>query len=479
MAHHVDEDSIYTESGESEYTDDYTLEEDDYTDGSSYYDDSEDESYERALSVFSRRGNKQYTGNKNNQRVSPYNIRDNIQNHGRALAQNKNIQNQQRTPQNLSQQEDKILYAGGRRFSKTTQQNQHNRSRSYAAYRTSAKKPLERTSRYSPVKETPAKTSPFQVNNYMNNNENDENRFEETKLKTQNPYLNSQPRQENHQKFVSNLRQFTNQIMSNQEPKRQTQSGTCIFDAVANCAYNNSINSTKPENFNEYMRSARQEYTKALRLLRQLKDNSSENGEPEPYYMSRRYTRSKTLLLDMDETLIHSEEFEEEKYKRGHPQRYDFVIEMHANGRIHKIGVYIRPHCMDFLRKLSQKFEVVIFTAARQDYADKILDKLDPNRTLFAGRMYRQHCTQVDGSYVKDFSVIKNRRKEDCILVDNLVYSFAGDMDRGIHILNFYDDKTDTELKYLGEVLDQMKPFMDVGEFLERNFGFQRFYDYL
>jgi TFIIF-interacting CTD phosphatase-like protein len=48
---------------------------------------------------------------------------------------------------------------------------------------------------------------------------------------------------------------------------------------------------------------------------------------------------------------------------------------------------------MDFLRKLSQKFEVVIFTAARQDYADKILDKLDPNRTLFAGRMYRQHCT--------------------------------------------------------------------------------------
>jgi hypothetical protein len=56
----------------------------------------------------------------------------------------------------------------------------------------------------------------------MNNNENDENRFEETKLKTQNPYLNSQPRQENHQKFVSNLRQFTNQIMSNQEPKRQT-----------------------------------------------------------------------------------------------------------------------------------------------------------------------------------------------------------------------------------------------------------------
>ena len=115
---------------------------------------------------------------------------------------------------------------------------------------------------------------------------------------------------------------------------------------------------------------------------------------------------------------------------------------------------------------------MVVFTAARQDYADKILDYLDPSNNLFAGRMYRQHCTLVDGSYVKDFSVVKNRRRQDMMLVDNLVYSFAGDLDRGIHILNFYDDKTDKELQYLTEALEKMKPFMDVGEFLERNLGF-------
>jgi len=78
----------------------------------------------------------------------------------------------------------------------------------------------------------------------------------------------------------------------------------------------------------------------------------------------------------------------------------------------------------------------------------------------------------VDGSYVKDFTVIKNRRKEECMLVDNLVYSFAGDIDRGIHILNFYDDKTDQELKYLADKLCGMKSFMDVSEFLERTFSF-------
>ncbi len=174
----------------------------------------------------------------------------------------------------------------------------------------------------------------------------------------------------------------------------------------------------------------------------------------------------------MDETLIHSEEYQESKDQRGNPKRYDFVIEMLANGKQHKIGVYIRPYCMEFLQRLKSNFEIVIFTAARQDYADKILDKLDPHGTLFSGRMYRQNCTQIDGTHVKDFSVVKNRNKQDMFLVDNLIYSFAGDLERGVHISNFYDDKSDRELEYLAKALEGMKGFMDVSEYLERNFGF-------
>jgi len=128
---------------------------------------------------------------------------------------------------------------------------------------------------------------------------------------------------------------------------------------------------------------------------------------------------------------------------------------------------------------MRDKYEIVIFTAARQDYADKILNLIDPQNEFFSGRMYRQHCTLIEGSYVKDFSVVKNRRKTDMFLVDNLIYSYASDLERGIHIQNFYDDKNDKELHYLTSVLDQLKPFTDLAEFLERSFGFQRFYDYL
>ena len=60
-----------------------------------------------------------------------------------------------------------------------------------------------------------------------------------------------------------------------------------------------------------------------------------------------------------------------------------------------------------------------------------------------------------------------------------MIYSYASDLERGIHIQNFYDDKTDKELNYLTSVLLQIKPFSDVAELLERSLGFQRLYDYL
>ena len=46
---------------------------------------------------------------------------------------------------------------------------------------------------------------------------------------------------------------------------------------------------------------------------------------------------------------------------------------------------------------MSQNFEIVIFTASKQSYADKIIDFLDPKNTLISFRFYREHCTIVDG----------------------------------------------------------------------------------
>lgn len=187
-------------------------------------------------------------------------------------------------------------------------------------------------------------------------------------------------------------RQFVIQERVTSEMKSiedQDKMSSCTYHAIIKCAYSSSSNYKIPAQFSEYLKSARQEYTKALRLLRMLKDSNSVKNAPEPFYMNTRYSKNKTMLLDMDETLIHSEELDPAKTQKGHPNKYDFVIEMETNQRVQKIGVYIRPHCFEFLTQLKDKFEIVIFTAARQDYADKILNFIDPKNELFAGRMYR------------------------------------------------------------------------------------------
>ena len=89
-------------------------------------------------------------------------------------------------------------------------------------------------------------------------------------------------------------------------------------------------------------------------------------------------------------------------------------------------GINVRPYakeCLDEATKLG--FEVAIFTASHQAYADAVIDQLlDPERKY--PRLYRQHCIRTnEGIYVKDLRVIRNRLVQDIILVDNAVYSFG------------------------------------------------------
>ena len=71
-------------------------------------------------------------------------------------------------------------------------------------------------------------------------------------------------------------------------------------------------------------------------------------------------------------------------------------------------------------------YELCVFTAGEQDYADAILNYIDPNRSLIKHRLYRQHCVKPDnGVYVKDLSIIADRNLKDVIIVDNSIISFA------------------------------------------------------
>jgi CTD small phosphatase-like protein 2 len=86
-----------------------------------------------------------------------------------------------------------------------------------------------------------------------------------------------------------------------------------------------------------------------------------------------------TLVLDLDETLIHFVNTSEENDNES------------QEGAENDFFYMVRPYCNKFLSELSKYFEIVIFTAAMQDYADWIVDGID-HRGNIKHRLYRQHC---------------------------------------------------------------------------------------
>ena len=109
---------------------------------------------------------------------------------------------------------------------------------------------------------------------------------------------------------------------------------------------------------------------------------------------------SKLLILDMDETLLHSRFHKitsaEEAFETGIQSDANGVLEFNIliSSRTNappstRINVKLRQHLEEALQYLGQMYELCVFTAGEQDYADAILDFIDPDRSLIKHRLYR------------------------------------------------------------------------------------------
>lgn len=148
------------------------------------------------------------------------------------------------------------------------------------------------------------------------------------------------------------------------------------------------------------------------------------------------------MFLDLDETLIHACSISE------NPQH--IIKGTGPYGSEILIGFNVRPYCLEFLKKLSQFYEIVIFTASMSNYAHAIVNFLDPYHQYISEVLTRSSCIRSkNGFFIKDLRIIKNRELKNMMIVDNLSHSFGFQIDNGIPILEFLNDRKDRELKHL------------------------------
>lgn len=185
----------------------------------------------------------------------------------------------------------------------------------------------------------------------------------------------------------------------------------------------------------------------------------------------RGYENKKTLIFDLDETLVHCVD----DISQSSP---DVILPVtFPTGELISAGLNIRPFVQDVLLEANKHFEVLVFTASHKCYADVVLDYIDPTRELIHHRLYRDDCVNVQGVFIKDLRIFINRRLQDIVIVDNAAYSFGNQIDNGIPIISWHDDRNDRELFNLKDYLKLLAQAPDVREVNNRTFNLQTFYE--
>lgn len=159
------------------------------------------------------------------------------------------------------------------------------------------------------------------------------------------------------------------------------------------------------------------------------------------------------LVVDLDETLVHSS-----TQPNGN---YDLRLTLHNpcvdpkrkdnSGSLVTVYVNFRPGAEEFIANLAPLYEMVFFTTSGKEYADLVIDKLDPCH-MVKHRLFRENCTELGGNFVKDLSRM-NRDLDRIIIIDNNPISYMLQPGNAIAISSWFEDPKDKELSILQQFL--------------------------
>ena len=163
-------------------------------------------------------------------------------------------------------------------------------------------------------------------------------------------------------------------------------------------------------------------------------------------------SRKKILILDLDETLVHS------STKNPFPNKKNLILDI--KDIKYKIYVIIRPFLEKFLQEMSLYYDLYIYTASIPQYSKTLVKILDKKKVIIQV-LHRDHCLNIYGKRLKDLTIF-NKDLKDIIIIDNNPAFYALNKENGIPIQTWIGEPKDKELLKLIPILKYLSKVKDV-----------------
>ncbi|XP_067415749.1 CTD small phosphatase-like protein 3 [Emydura macquarii macquarii] len=196
-------------------------------------------------------------------------------------------------------------------------------------------------------------------------------------------------------------------------------------------------------------------------LHKALPRASSQRPSRREIPIKTRSTPESTLVLELEGTLV--------RCSLTSSEDADCTFLTDFQGDAYQVYMKMRPHVQEFLETVSKAYEIFVFTTAKQDYAEKILDVLDPQKKLIRHRLYQQDCLCVRGYYVKDFSILERDLARTVALHDSL-QGFPYQISNWLPIPSWLGDRQDEELLRVVPLLGKLSQGGDVRTEIRRKY---------
>ena len=151
-----------------------------------------------------------------------------------------------------------------------------------------------------------------------------------------------------------------------------------------------------------------------------------EKNRASPPFLKNKNQKKYTLVLDLEETLVH----------------------------INQSGECIlRPGLYKFLKDIKPYYELVSFSNESKYSSEPIIDIIEEKKKYFDYNLYREHLTFIGKEFIKDLSKL-GRDIKKVIVVDNIANNYKLNPENGIQILPFFGENNDDN------VLEELKKIL-------------------